>query len=590
MINANTLYCPVIYRAISDTGAQRYIRLPLQERVLSIPALHLKVLSACHGFRTISNHIKVATRLLGISDNHPIAEVINSLRELDLLRPCADVIPTIANINNTVITSFGIVTANRPDECCRALFSYQAHLRLQRRMTAIIVLEGSNQVSYLQNRLQQWPRKASEEPLRYAGVSEKLAYIDALRHVGVDENITRFAIIGDAHGDICSIGANRNALLLDTVGEDVLSVDDDTVCRLYNHPSRAPGLRFGCVGNPRDTWFYNDRNELLSVNECKEADLLLEHEKLLGRSAAAIIQEGNLDQLEGDGLCSDLLYSLQTGTGKVLVTLGGVLGDSGAYSSKWILGVNKDTRRRLFADQTLFRTALRSREVLSVVSLQMIAHSRFCAATTIALHNTGILPPFLPIGRNEDGAFGFLLNIANPYAFIGHLPIAVFHAASRDRKYIAMPEFRLADLFLSLLASHEVSGDIASSRHLRLLGSYLIEIGSLPDAELSKVVSEAVIDREAQLIRNLNVGEILTDRIPEYFENEIYQYRRHLLEDITYGDIKIPVELYHAYGENAFQRMKEFISDAGRLLYSWPDVVQASIYLKSKGIRLSRTL
>ena len=56
-----------------------------------------------------------------------------------------------------------------------------------------------------------------------------------------------------------STGANRNCLLLDTVGALVLSVDDDTGARLARCPERQDAVAFHTGYDPSEFWFFPDR-------------------------------------------------------------------------------------------------------------------------------------------------------------------------------------------------------------------------------------------------------------------------------------------------------------------------------------------
>ena len=585
-------FCPVAYRSISCGDGSYFIRLPLQDRTLSISAHLHRILAACHGFRTIAGHIEHASKRLKPESSDSIPEGISRLRALDLLKPCAWAVPAKTRDGSRLkVSSLGIVTADRPDECMRAVRSYDANLRLHSQSTNMIVMDDSHRPNDLEISLREHA-SSSGRVLRFAGLVEKLAYIEVLSRAGIDADIARFAILGDVHPDICSIGANRNALLLDTVGECVFSADDDTICELRAHPVPSPGFKLQCSGNPRDSWFYANRESVIGEKGWANHDLLTEHEKMLGRSAAELSHDAGFDQVDADRICSDLLYALQTESGVVRVTMSGIIGDSGAYCSNWILWLDGASRRRLGEDHSLFQTALHSRETFGVVQRPTIDHSGFFAATTMALANNELLPPFIPIGRNEDGMFGALLKMAIPNALVGHIPLAVLHAPNHGRAYVAFPEFRLSDLFLSLFARLHISVTMLSvSTLLRRVGHYLIEISSLPDVELSEVIAEAVCEREARRISGtFSFNRGLSSTTPEYFEDAFTQYRLHLMRRTTIEQVRTPIELDGVFRGSAFLKMKEIIGLTGRLLYCWPDIVEASLHLKGAGRRVTKEI
>jgi hypothetical protein len=509
---------------------------------------------------------------------------------LDLLKPCEWAIPKERKSKaRNKISSLAIITAERPEECLRAFASYDANLQLHSRPATMIVMDDSKLPNDLKNRLRKHSVPSGRE-VRYAGRAEKLAYIEGLSRAGIDSNIARFAILGDIHLSICSIGANRNALLLDTIGENVLSADDDTICKLRGHPAPATGCKLQCSGNPRDSWFYSNRDEIVAEDRWTDHDLLHEHGEMLGESAAAMIQ-GAGGQVEADQLCSDLLYALQAGSSMIRVTMSGVIGDSGAYCSNWVLWLDGPSRRRIGEDELLFRTALNSRETFGVVPVPTIDHSGFCASTTMALNNTEILPPFLPIGRNEDGMFGTLLRMTSCNSFVGHVPFAVFHSPSNVRQYVKMPDFRLSDLFLSLFARTHSSDHMTVSTLLRRIGRDLIEISILPAPELSEVIAQAVYEREAKRIAGtFSFTRSLPYQGPPFFEEEFAKYRVHLLRATTNEAFRFPVEFSAAFGGAAHQKMKELLSLTGQFFCSWPDIVDAAAQLNRAGQRMTKML
>ena len=107
--------------------------------------------------------------------------------------------------------------------------------------------------------------------VRYAGLEEKLAWADKLVARGdLPPDVVRFALFGVEPCRYTS-GANRNALLLDTVGELTLSVDDDTVCRIAVRPGGGrDGLAVTSDRDPAEYWFFPDRETALaSVAVCR---------------------------------------------------------------------------------------------------------------------------------------------------------------------------------------------------------------------------------------------------------------------------------------------------------------------------------
>jgi hypothetical protein len=586
-ISHEPLYCPVAYQNFSAGSDFQLIHLLLQNRNLLLPFESFQVLDACKSLRTIAEHSNMISKKVKPCAVEDIKQHIDYLIDMNLLIPCAKAFPLTQKKSKTKISALAIVTADREQDCLRAFTSYSNYLSRYSRDAAITVVDDSRKLNSLRESLINLSDTAERE-IRYAGYAEKEIFASALSRAGIEPEVARFAIIGRIHPNICSIGANRNALLLDTVGENIFSVDDDTVCALRPHPLRVQKLRFECTRNPRDTWFYRERRELIEEPGWGYYDLLGEHEELLGESAARLAQSKDEDHLEGNNVCGDLLYALQSGYGTVLATMSGIAGDSGGYSSKWVLSMGRSNQQRLKLEDEQLRIALDSREILGIVPAPTVTPSSFCIATTIGLANEHLLPPFLPIGRNEDGVFGGLFNMAGHYALLGHVPLAVLHDAQKGRAYMQYPKFRLADLTLSLMEHFDLGGNIPISALLRRLGQNFIESSSLPDIELRDLISECVLVREARKIRRMSI--IAKDAQEEglrHFQEEALLYRKYVIQNVTSGPAIIPVEMCDAFGRNAFVKMREFLFLVGRLFYQWQDIVDAARHLRKADQRMS---
>ena len=88
--------------------------------------------------------------------------------------------------------------------------------------------------------------------------------VDVLRTIEFTADVIEFALF-DPEGCGMTAGANRNALLLHSVGDMVLSVDDDTVCSVAESPRLRDGLALSSGANPTDFRFFPDREAAVVV-------------------------------------------------------------------------------------------------------------------------------------------------------------------------------------------------------------------------------------------------------------------------------------------------------------------------------------
>ena len=92
--------------------------------------------------------------------------------------------------------------------------------------------------------------------IRYGGRRERSRFTDALiQESGAAPDIVRFALLGDPRCPLTT-GANRNALLLDTIDSLVLNVDDDTRSDIAMAPGAEAGVSFFTGYDPTEFWFF----------------------------------------------------------------------------------------------------------------------------------------------------------------------------------------------------------------------------------------------------------------------------------------------------------------------------------------------
>src|SRR5690348_6964773 len=82
--------------------------------------------------------------------------------------------------------------------------------------------------------------------IAYAGVAEKRGFAEALAGEGLDPEVLEFALF-DPERIGYTPGANQNAILLETIGEGFLAVDDDTFGPLRRSPDAVAGLEIAAV-------------------------------------------------------------------------------------------------------------------------------------------------------------------------------------------------------------------------------------------------------------------------------------------------------------------------------------------------------
>ena len=494
------------------------------------------------------------------------------------------------------IASIGFVTRNRGEALRRALVSYIENCRQFGREVDFAVMDDSEEASTREQHrelLRSLGRRYGVEIL-YAGLEEKQRYAEAMvRADRVPPEVIEFALF-DVNRAGTAIGANRNALLLHTAGDLFFGADDDTVCQVATVPEATSDLAFFSESDPTEFWFFADRQQALRSVNFVEQDLLALHETMLGRDLASVARGVTKGRVQLDEVCPQLLHALRAGTGRILVTVNGLVGDSGMPSPVGLLSATRDaTRARLLRSEADYRMALTSRQVLRLAPCASVYHGSLCMSTFLAFDNRTLLPPFLPVQRNEDGVFGLLLSQCFDDGYFGHLPWALVHAAE-DRRYPSdcfqyISGRGLADIVgLSILSHLFRPGRVPPAKRLEVLGLHLFELGSLtlPDFEelirlqLWQVCSHQI----ASLERILRIHQ---DE-PRFWAADLRRYMDVLREALPRPDYIVPVDLRGGRTLTEARHLSQrLVKNLGQALQWWPHLVEVARSLRARGCRVA---
>jgi hypothetical protein len=469
------------------------------------------------------------------------------------------------------ITTVGITTADRPELLERCLRSLTRQVGAHPDGVRIIVVDSSTTVrNESRGRATVSSiRRATGYTVSFIGRKEKVALRQALRTLS-DDSLLQFAFQPGAAG-------NRNIILLLTSGENVLLVDDDIVCDVWRPRSFRRAITLGGHLELRDIAFYRRRVDVCERLLPATVDLLSAHETVLGRSVRSLVT-GNDPAVETQRACPRLRAAVH-GARPALVrlTFTGIAGDAGVtYPDRFLFSAGT-WKTVLAASRRSFETAFRSREVCKVGNRYIIMHEFSCMGACLGLSNTSVAPPFLPVGRNEDGLFGATLSAIDRQTVGCHLPYAVVHASARSPRYAggrfpSTSETRTADLLIALISSWAPKIRANDSRRrLISLGHWLRDLAALRRPDFAGVTSLATLrtrERELSLIESA-----LADRnsYPTYWRRDLGRYQAMLLKNADKRSFLLPLEFHRARTINAgYDEFRTLVRSASELYAAWP--------------------
>jgi hypothetical protein len=238
-----------------------------------------------------------------------------------------------------------------------------------------------------------------------------------------------------------------------------------------------------------------------------------------------------------------------------------------------------EARRELLTDGSTFRLAMTSREVWRIARQAILTHDPACMAYCMGLANDELLPPFMPIGRNEDSVFGAMLALADPLALFAHLPVGIIHDSNRsslypiDERTRSAQQTRISELLLLELQTMASSIPAGSIRErLEWIGHQLISLGETSPRTFAERVTHAVVtDRRRDLA--MMASTAADTPLPDYWRAAVDAYRIALQESTKQPRFFVPIECQMPDSSvDRFTATQAFLRHFGELIVWWPRI------------------
>ncbi len=560
----------------------------------------VELLKTCREFRTIDEHIQtycsgwqVNTAMKGImrQELHKLAQGDYLISRSSIL---AGLQGQINSPSSNQITCIGFPTCERVEILRRGLSSYIENCQHFDRTCNFVVVDDSplpeTRAAYRE--MLQNLRCRYGVSIAYAGLEEKLAFAEKLSKVGqIPLDAVLFACVGDKEYGITTVGANRNALLLHTVGECIFSADDDTICQIAAVPeAQMQELFFSSGDHPVETWLFPNRESLLRSVHFVEQDLLALHERWLGKypcigtTTSEYGYEVEFKQAE-----PHFLKQLKEGQVKIRVTMNGVVGDCRWDNPDQYLFLRGASFHRLTESEEIYRSVRTTREVLEAVqSVTITERANPLFATYIGLDNQEFLPPFMPLGRAEDVAFGTILTKCFGTSYAVQLPWVLYHAPSETKAFPSMRSMFSVGFntwIAACIGLFEPGFTHEPAERLRKLGQHLKQMGSLSKASFEEFV---------RLHTWYTMSSVVLE-LEEWIQNKEKPLPAFLLQDVRslvtriQTSASIPITNLYALNGGS-ETLQHLLVQFGQMLEYWPTMWEAARHLRIEGQRLAQPL
>jgi len=238
--------------------------------------------------------------------------------------------------------------------------------------------------------------------------------------------------------------------------------------------------------------------------------------------------------------------------------------------------------------------ATESREVFRSVSRYTISDGALFMATNAGLDNRALLPPFLPVGRNEDGFFAITLHVCTDDALIGHLPLAIYHAPDEVRRFptgaFLDPTPSLAEIVTAIMRCFTPSpGQKSTSERLSAMGRFFTDIGALEKDDFEEQIKTIWLATASHRIGFLENLLDFHHGQPDYWAKDVFSFIENLKDFVVHRSPAVPRELSGSqFTEQAKESCRRVVRKFGALLQWWPVIYGAARHLREAGIRLAR--
>lgn len=377
----------------------------------------------------------------------------------------------------------------------------------------------------------------------------------------VPEDVIEFALFSKnflSQIDTIDTGTHRNAALLATVGQRIISSDDDVLCQFYQIKNNHRKLK---VDQHDVKTFYFENKNL--------SELTIDYEN--GSNLIEIVKahQNLLNSVIGDG---DL---------KILATMTGVHGESIADTPYHLL-----SQRHYTKDESLYLHAKRNKLALSYCEDYIVRKKPRFVTMFSALNNEEILPPFFPIARNQDGVFAAAMMACLPKSVTGQIPWVAKHEHFPPRYYeeedIYKYDFRIHSLLTSLLnlytnLNHKKATDTSKNRY-KEVGKFLENFANMSHEEYLKFMQNYITSNHDRITLRLGKFLVSNQGYSREWQKDIKKYLINVKNQTNSPQFCIPQELINETRtlEENVELTKELIRIYGQLLYYWPDIIEST--------------
>ena len=541
-------------------------------------------LRQCPEFKTLEEHSRHLQKLIPelAGQDQDISNVLNSVSQAGLMLSAAakarELRPVIRDDTSEAPgVCYCILTCDRPEAVKRLLAGMpQTHQFNNTNRYWLVDDSRDTDNQQANQKLCDAFRNEYGVRLKYFGMNEQRQALEQMKQdLPEHRRGLEFLLGRQPDGSIPSYGRNRNWSLLLGAGSRLVLLDDDILYQRARPPQVSADVMLTSAIRSADFFASNDDWRALldtdSPDPCSGA-----FTQSLGRRLPEALALFTREPLPAEALrqLSPRDYHYFNGDSRVKITACGSLGDPGTSGNQWLLQLDTDSRKRLYASEAQYRQHLQRRNLWSGREAAAFLNTFTLISQATGLDASELLPPYFPIHRNEDLLFGEMLRYLYPHALQLDLPWALPHLPLKRRDWSREQLTRPSPVgmlsFAARMLGQHLEQDLAKQADARMqsLVSLFHSLSDASDKDLAEAISQASLQRYSLQIGHLH--DILAESpdAPEYWRQDVQTYLTNL-QQALFGPLPEGFALLKGDAKTQRDTARRLWNDYSRGLDAW---------------------
>ncbi len=550
-------------------------RLVLPQNGLKAEPLHetlCQTLMLCDQWRSLDRHVDVAIERMPELKNHTqqLKQGLLHMVQQGLLVDSEKLTqtrltPKRPEPESAVIKTLYVRTYRCPKALERLLQSLQ-NGRTAASLKTLVIVDDAREASDIERSQTLLAFYKQKLPFSLVHITradrERLA--DALATAtGVDTQHLRWWLNGDSNDPEMTAGATFNTALVLSAGTATAIMDDDAQLTPYGDPNEISEI---AIAHEDDVeWnMYPSTEEMEAAWSPLDIDPLAAHSHWLGRSLPSLLSQASNTQRFWYPATSSDLHNLES-SGKVKVSVNGLLGDPGTGSASWLYIQPPKHLAAWMQNEAIYQKMVSQRAMArKPLGKQILSHHSLLSPLVV-IDNSEIVPPTFPNGRGEDLLFTELLCAIYPDSLFTQLPWMLKHEPEQTREFsrekllhpISLPTNRLIANYLQRIR-HSTPGAPATTR-IKLLADTLEALAKTSDETLTTEYRSQLSSDRAYMARKL-INNLQTLQPPKYLADDMQQLLQKCRQGMETDEKDIEANL---------QQARERAKNYSKALASW---------------------